>query len=88
MNCEDVSMMTPLYLGGDLDPVRMELFSAHVNSCPVCACELGQQAALDASLRTSILAESIDTPRIDRHIQRHLAPRGASHNTGRRSKVV
>lgn len=83
MNCEDVSILTPLYLAGDLDPVRIELFSAHLNSCPACACELGQQAAFDASLRTSILAESIDTIRIDRHIQRQIAPRDASHNTWR-----
>jgi anti-sigma factor RsiW len=83
MNCEDVSMMTPLYLGGDLDSVRMELFSAHVNSCPACACELGQQAAFDASLRTSILAESIDTTRIEHHIQRQIAPRDASNRTRR-----
>jgi anti-sigma factor RsiW len=83
MNCEDVSMLTPLYLAGDLDPVRMELFSAHVNSCPACACELGQQAAFDASLRTSILAENIDTTRIDRHIQRRIAPQAASNNARR-----
>lgn len=83
MNCEDVSMLTPLYLAGDLDPVRMELFSAHVNSCQACACELGQQAAFDASLRTGILAENIDTTRIDRHIRRLIAPPTASHNTRR-----
>ena len=83
MNCEDVSMITPLYLAGDLDSVRMELFAAHVNSCSACACELGQQAAFDASLRTSILAETIDTTRIDRHIEGQIAPQDASHDTRR-----
>jgi anti-sigma factor RsiW len=83
MNCDDVSMMTPLYLAGDLDPVRLELFSEHVNSCPACACELGQQAAFDASLRTSILAENIDATRIDGHIRRQIAPEAASHNIHR-----
>jgi anti-sigma factor RsiW len=83
MNCEDVSMQTPLYLAGDLDPVRMELFAAHLNSCPACACELGQQAALDASLRASMRAEQIDTTRVDRHIRRQIAPQAASHNTWR-----
>ena len=61
----------------------MELFAAHVDSCPACACELGQQAAFDASLRTSILAENVDTTRIDRHIRRQIAPQTASHHTWR-----
>ena len=83
MNCEDVSMQTPLFLAGDLDPVRMELFSAHLNSCPGCACELGRQAAFDASLRTGILAENVDTSRIDGYIQRQIAPQAPSRNPRR-----
>ena len=83
MNCEDVSMQTPLYLAGDFDPVRMELFSAHLNSCPGCACELGRQAAFDASLRTGILAENVDTSRIDGYIQRQIAPQAPSRNPRR-----
>ena len=69
MNCSDISKFAPLYLAGELEPARAEAFSAHLRNCAACERELGQQAAFDELLRTSVLAERIDNSSVDQRVR-------------------
>jgi anti-sigma factor RsiW len=69
MNCSDILKFAPLYLAGELEPSRAEAFSAHLGYCPACSGELGQQAAFDEILQTSMLAEHIDTWSVDQRVR-------------------
>jgi anti-sigma factor RsiW len=81
MNCSDISKLAPLYLAGELEPARAETFSAHIRSCPACKREVGQQTAFDELLRTSVLAEHIDTWSIDQRVRAGI---GAGQRNSRR----
>jgi hypothetical protein len=69
MNCAEVLNLAPLYLAGELEPGRADELDAHVNGCASCARELGQQKAFDAMLRESVLAEEVDSSRVERNVR-------------------
>ncbi len=73
MNCTEVLELAPLYVTGELDAVRAESFSAHLRTCPSCARELEQQQAFDSRLRASVLAEPVDTFRIESNVRQSIA---------------
>ena len=69
MTCKDVVSLSPLYLSGELDPVRRAEFGSHLDACPSCARELKEQRYLDERLRAAMLEESVQTAEMDRHIR-------------------
>jgi anti-sigma factor RsiW len=69
MKCSDIAEFAPLYLTGELDPARTQVFSAHLGDCPACRQELREQTAFDERLRASLLAERVDSSRIDRQVR-------------------
>jgi anti-sigma factor RsiW len=69
MNCAAVLNLAPLYLTGELEPERAGEVAAHIKGCPSCAWELGQQKALDAVLRETVLAEEIDSSRVESNVR-------------------
>jgi len=73
VNCNDVLNFAPLYLTGELDPARLELFSMHLEGCPSCARELRRQAECDRLLRAGVLAGRIDSAAVDRGVRREIA---------------
>lgn len=73
MNCSDILKFASLYLAGELEPSRSKAFSAHLSDCAACRGELGQQAAFDEILRTSMLAEHIDTWSVDQRIRADIS---------------
>jgi len=76
MNCSDISKFAPLYLAGELEAARAERFSAHLRNCPACKRELGQQTAYDELLRTSVLAEHIDSSGVDQRVRAGISAGG------------
>ena len=69
MNCAAVLNLAPLYLTGELEPERAGELAAHIKECASCAWELGQQKALDAMLRETVLAEEVDSSRVERGVR-------------------
>jgi anti-sigma factor RsiW len=69
MNCSEVLNLAPLYLTGELEPGRAGEMAAHVKGCASCAWELGQQLAFDAVLREAVLAEEVDSSRVERNVR-------------------
>jgi anti-sigma factor RsiW len=69
MNCAAVLELAPLYLTGELKPERAGEVAAHIKDCALCASELGQQKALDAVLRETVLAEEVDSSRVERDVR-------------------
>jgi anti-sigma factor RsiW len=69
MNCAAVLNLAPLYLTGELEPERASEVAAHLKDCASCAWELGQQKALDAVLRETVLAEDVDSSRVERKVR-------------------
>jgi anti-sigma factor RsiW len=69
MNCAEVSNVAPLYLTGELEPGRAAELAAHIKGCASCAWELGQQKAFDAVLRETVLAEQVDSSRVERGVR-------------------
>ena len=65
MNCKELAELSPLYLAGELDEVRMAGFDIHLRTCPACATDIEQQKDLDALLCDGVLAEQIDTSSVD-----------------------
>jgi hypothetical protein len=73
MNCTDVSTLVPLHLTGEPDRPRARELQDHLRDCPSCNAELGQQAAFDALLRDSVLAEPINSAPLERRLQNFIA---------------
>jgi anti-sigma factor RsiW len=73
MNCKDIATLCPLYLSGELDPVRELAFASHLRACDVCNAELERQKRLDALLRYSVLSEQIDSTTLDQGIRSRLS---------------
>jgi hypothetical protein len=69
MNCAAVLNLAPLYLTGELEPERADEVAAHITDCASCAWELGQQKALDAVLRETVLAEEVDSSRVEHNVR-------------------
>jgi anti-sigma factor RsiW len=69
MNCAAVLNLAPLYLTGELEPERAGEVAAHIRDCASCAWELGQQRALDALVRETVLAEMVDSSRVERKVR-------------------
>jgi anti-sigma factor RsiW len=69
MNCAVVLNLAPLYLTGELEAERAAELATHIKDCASCAWELGQQKALDAVLRETVLAEDVDTSRVERNVR-------------------
>jgi anti-sigma factor RsiW len=69
MNCSEISKFSPLYLAGELEAARADTFLAHLRVCHACKRELEQQTAYDELLRTTVLAEHIDTWSVDQRVQ-------------------
>ncbi len=61
MNCRDI-----------LESAQAEELAAHARTCPACARELEQQEALDSLVRTSILAEPVDSTRVERNVRQSI----------------
>jgi len=80
MNCAEVLNLAPLYLTGELEPGRRDEVAAHLKDCAACAGELGQQQAFDGMLREAVLAEEVDSSRVERNVRRVMGTpvRGAS----------
>jgi anti-sigma factor RsiW len=83
MNCAAVLNLAPLYLTGELEPERAGEVAAHIKDCASCARELGQQKALDALLRETVLAEVVDSSRVERNV-RKLVGAPVGQRSGRR----
>ena len=69
MNCAAVLNLAPLYLTGELERERAGEVAAHIKDCPSCAWELGQQKIVDAMLRESVLAEEVDSSRVEHNVR-------------------
>ena len=69
MNCAAVLNLAPLYLTGELEAERAAELAAHIKDCASCAWELGQQKAFDATLREAVLAEDVDSSRVERNVR-------------------
>ncbi len=69
MNCAAVLNLAPLYLTGELEPERAGEVAAHIKDCASCTWELGQQRAFDAMLREAVLAEDVDSSRVERGVR-------------------
>jgi len=77
MNCAAVLKLAPLYLTGELEPERTGEVDTHIKDCASCAWELGQQRALDAVVRESVLSEEVDSSRVERNVRLVVGqPRG------------
>ena len=72
MNCKELAELSPLYLAGELDEVRMAGFDIHLRTCPACATDIEQQKDLDALLCDAVLAEQIDTSSVDMLIRQTI----------------
>jgi anti-sigma factor RsiW len=73
MNCSEVPELGPLYLAGELDVRRAQELSAHVQLCPACEQELGRQQAFDTLFRGSVLAQPVDSSRVERNVRKLIA---------------
>src|SRR5438067_4070348 len=73
MNCSDTSALTPLYLTGELEPARADVFAAHLKDCQACRREVEQQAEFDRLLRTSVLAEHMDSSSVEGRVRAELS---------------
>jgi anti-sigma factor RsiW len=69
MNCAAVLNLAPLYLTGELEAERAAELAAHIKDCASCAWELGQQKAFDVMLREAVLAEDVDSSRVERNVR-------------------
>jgi anti-sigma factor RsiW len=85
MNCSDISALTALHLAGELDSARKEAFAAHLRTCPACRRELEQETALDELLRTSILAEPVDSFSVNQRVRASIS---AGRRTSRRRRLT
>src|SRR5260370_41465971 len=72
MNCPDIAQLCPLYLSGELDAPRMDEFAVHLKTCSACAREVGQHMELDRRLRAAVLAEEIDSRRVDSRVRESI----------------
>lgn len=81
MNCSEISILTPLFLSGELDPGRTGAVVEHLNVCETCGREVREQRALDQRLQRTIGDEPIDTSRIEQRIKASIA-------AGSRRRVV
>ena len=77
MNCPECRELLPCYLSGELEPLRARAFQDHLRDCPECAREMEQQMNLDHQLRATILAEDVDTTRVDRRVRQQIGARRA-----------
>ncbi len=72
MTCPETISLIPLYLSGEFedseDDARASEFRRHLRSCPACAGEVGQQAALDARIRAAVIADPVETAAIEGHL--------------------
>jgi hypothetical protein len=64
MTCSEINELSPLYLSAELDARRTAEFAAHLASCAECD--------LDQRVRASVLAETIDTSRVQRSIRARI----------------
>jgi hypothetical protein len=69
MNCAAVLNLAPLYLTGELEQERADELTAHIKDCASCAWELGQQKAVDALVRETVLAEAVDSSRVEHNVR-------------------
>ena len=69
MNCAAVLNLAPLYLTGELDPERASEVALHIKDCAPCARELVQQKAFDSMLRETMLAEHVDSARVEHNVR-------------------
>lgn len=83
MNCAAVLNLAPLYLTGELEAERAAELAAHIKDCASCAWELGQQKAFDAMLREAVLAEDVDSSRVERNV-RLIVGEPVGQGSGRR----
>lgn len=72
MNCNDVTELSSLYLGGELDAGRSAELAAHLEGCAECARNLEADAEMDARLRDAVLAENVDARDIDGEVRRKI----------------
>ena len=75
MNCSDIAELAPLYIAGELEPLRASEFDAHLKTCPACMRELEEQARVDARLREIVLADGADAGGVDRFVRKMIAAR-------------
>lgn len=73
MNCTQILELAPLYLSGELDPPRGEQFSQHLRICPACAHKIDEQRAFDSLFRESVLAEPVDSGRVEKRVWELIA---------------
>ena len=73
MTCKDSAEWRPLYLSGELGAASASAFEEHVRSCGECALELDRETRLDAKLRSSVLAEEIDSSALNRRVRQRIA---------------
>ena len=82
MTCSDVSNLTPLYLTGELDEIRVRRLNLHTRHCPECAREVAQQAALDARLRAVVMADQVDSQAVEARVLQRIGAEKASRTRG------
>jgi len=66
MTCSEIQELSPLYQSGCLDAKQASEFAAHLKSCPDCE--------LDQRVRASVLAEQIDTSRVELAVRNQTRP--------------
>jgi anti-sigma factor RsiW len=67
MTCAEITELSPLYVSGELDRERTSEFAAHLAACPDCE--------LDQRVRASVLAEKMDTSRVQTAINDRIRTR-------------
>jgi anti-sigma factor RsiW len=83
MNCKDVAELAPLYLSGEIEDRRRDLFQAHLAECRNCAGQLATQVTLDARLRDAFSSDLPDTAALNQSVHGRIA-----RERGRRRALV
>lgn len=73
MNCKDIAEWTPLYLSGEIDDCRLDVFRTHLAECPGCAAHIDQQVAVDARLRNAFASDFPDAAALSQSVRGRIA---------------
>jgi anti-sigma factor RsiW len=73
MNCTEVLALAPQFHTGELLSAEAREVSTHLQSCPTCSLELAQQQAFDWLLREGVLADPVDSSRVDCNVRKMVA---------------
>ena len=72
MNCDQLQVITPLYLAGELQDQELSDFQSHIEECRVCADRVREDVQLDAALRSALADETPDASAVVAQVRKQM----------------